>query len=39
MQEAIGREKQITWWKRKWELQLIEKNNPEWQELFTEILV
>jgi putative endonuclease len=30
---AIGREKQIKAWKRQWKLRLIEKNNPEWNDL------
>ena len=31
---AIGREKRIKHWRRKWKLQLIEEVNPEWDDLF-----
>jgi len=31
---AINREKQIKKWKRKWKLELIEKNNPDWNDLY-----
>jgi putative endonuclease len=31
---AIAREKQIKSWKRRWKLELIEKHNPEWNDLF-----
>ncbi len=30
---AIDREKQIKSWKRKWKLDLIEKDNPHWNDL------
>jgi putative endonuclease len=32
--EAIKREKNIQAWKRDWKLQLIEKNNPTWSDLY-----
>ena len=35
--EAIAREKQLKNWHRKWKLQLIEKSNPEWKDLYVEI--
>jgi len=35
---AIRREKQIKEWKRRWKLELIEKVNPEWQDLYEKIL-
>ena len=35
---AIQREKQIKAWKRKWKLDLIEKDNPKWEDLYDEIL-
>ncbi|MDH7602434.1 MAG: GIY-YIG nuclease family protein [Armatimonadota bacterium] len=31
--EAIYREKQIKNWRRAWKIALIEKHNPEWQDL------
>ncbi|MCF7811818.1 GIY-YIG nuclease family protein [bacterium] len=34
---AIQREKQMKAWKRKWKLELIEKNNPEWRDLYDEL--
>jgi len=33
-EEAIIREKQIKKWKRDWKVKLIEKVNPEWEELY-----
>jgi putative endonuclease len=35
---ALQREKQIKEWKRKWKLELIEKVNPLWQDLYDELL-
>jgi putative endonuclease len=37
IEEAIIREKAIKAWKRKWKLELIEKNNPQWKDLYEEI--
>ena len=34
---AIKREKQLKSWKRAWKIALIERNNPQWQDLSTEI--
>jgi len=31
---AITREKQLKKWNRDWKIELIEKNNPEWKDLF-----
>ena len=31
--EAIVREKQIKHWTRKWKIELIEKDNPNWNDL------
>ncbi len=36
--EAIRREKQLKAWKRSWKLELIEQNNPDWKDLYHEIL-
>ena len=38
MESAIKREKAIKGWKRDWKLRLIEKSNPEWRDLYLEIL-
>ena len=35
---AIAREKQIKRWRRDWKLQLIEKQNPNWKDLYRKIL-
>ena len=35
---AIQREKQLKKWNRKWKMRLIEEFNPEWQDLFKEIV-
>src|SRR5690554_1384050 len=32
--EAIKREKQIKKWERKWKLRIIEKQNPDWNDLY-----
>ncbi|MEQ1523315.1 MAG: GIY-YIG nuclease family protein [Aestuariivirga sp.] len=36
MEEAIKREKQLKEWKRIWKIELIEKSNPDWHDLFPE---
>jgi len=35
---AITREKQIKKWNRQWKLELIEKHNPEWKDLYEELV-
>lgn len=35
--EAIKREKALKKWLRKWKIELIEKMNPEWKDLYNEI--
>ena len=35
--EAILREKQIKKWERAWKVQLIEKDNPHWTDLYPSI--
>ena len=37
METAIMREKNIKKWKRQWKIDLIEKNNQEWEDLYNEI--
>ena len=36
--DAINREKQLKKWDRQWKLALIEKGNPEWRDLFDELV-
>jgi len=38
MESAIAREKAIKEWKRRWKLGLIERQNPEWRDLYPEIV-
>jgi len=38
IQDAILREKQMKKWERKWKLNLIEKENPEWRDLFDDMV-
>ena len=38
VQEAILREKRIKRWRRAWKLALIEAANPEWRDLYPELL-
>jgi putative endonuclease len=38
MNAAISREKQIKKWNRAWKLELIEMNNPEWKNLYEDII-
>ena len=33
-ESAITREKNMKAWKRDWKIELIEKDNPEWEDLF-----
>jgi len=35
---AIAREKELKKWKRQWKLDLIEKDNPQWLDLYPKIL-
>jgi putative endonuclease len=35
---AIEREKEIKKWKRQWKNDLIEKENPDWKDLYPEII-
>ncbi len=36
---AIQREKGLKNWKRQWKIELIEKSNPTWKDLYSEIVV
>jgi putative endonuclease len=37
MEDTIGREKQLKEWRRGWKIELIEKLNPPWRDLFEEM--
>ena len=38
MESAIAREKAIKKWRRHWKLRVIEEMNPEWEDLYEEII-
>lgn len=38
MESAIQREKAIKEWRRAWKLRLIEESNPEWRDLYPEVI-
>lgn len=38
MADAILREKRIKKWRRAWKLELIEKSNPDWLDLYDSLL-
>jgi putative endonuclease len=38
MDLAISREKSLKEWKRKWKLELIERANPTWEDLYPSII-
>lgn len=38
MESAIGREKAIKEWKRAWKVELIQGFNPEWRDLYEDIV-
>lgn len=38
MASAIQREKQLKKWNRNWKIQLIEKENPEWADLYDSLV-
>jgi putative endonuclease len=38
IEEAITREKQIKKWNRNWKQRLIEERNPDWKDLYNEIV-
>jgi putative endonuclease len=35
---AIQREKRLKYWHRKWKIRIIEKMNPDWKDLYQEII-
>ena len=38
MESAITREKALKKWNRLWKLRLVEKFNPDWRDLFDDIV-
>ena len=38
MDSAIAREKAMKEWKRTWKIELIEKTNPQWRDLYEDIV-
>ena len=38
MDSAIEREKNLKEWKRLWKLNLVERNNPDWRDLYDDII-
>ena len=38
MESAIRREKQLKRWRRSWKLELIERMNPTWRDLYEDIV-
>ncbi len=38
MLSAISREKQLKKWERAWKVQLIERSNPQWKDLWLQII-
>lgn len=38
IESAIVREKQLKKWNRAWKIRLIEEGNPEWDDLYTDLL-
>ena len=38
IQSAIRREKQMKVWRRQWKNELIEQDNPEWKDLFEDLV-
>ena len=38
MEDAIVREKRLKKWKRAWKIELIESQNPQWKDLYLDLL-
>ena len=38
MESAIAREKSLKKWNRAWRIELIEKCNPQWDDLYDDII-
>jgi putative endonuclease len=39
MEAPILREKRLRKWRRTWKLELIERHNPQWRDLYDELAV
>ena len=39
MESAIAREKAIKEWKRSWKIELVEKSNPYWRDLYADLMI
>ena len=39
VQDAILREKRIKKWKRQWKINIIEEHNPNWHDLYDDLIV
>ena len=37
MESAITREKRIKDWRRAWKIELIERDNPDWRDLYADV--
>ena len=38
MDSAINREKNIKGWRRSWKIDMIEKHNPDWRDLYPDLM-
>ncbi len=38
IEDAIKHEKRLKSWKREWKIRLIEKTNPKWDDLYTQLV-
>ena len=38
IKDAIRREKRLKDWKRRWKLRLIERDNPQWRDLYDDLV-
>jgi len=36
--EVYNRERKLKFWKRVWKIDLIEKSNPEWRDLYEDVI-
>ena len=39
LESAIQREKRIKKWRREWKLELIERANPQWHDIYNELAI